>query len=146
MDTSNAKKQAQLGMTVGKARALLVKMVLFEMAQKLGRDLCFRCGQRIEGIGSLSIEHKAAWLDSEDPSALYFDLSNIAFSHLGCNSRVSRNPNKKSRPGEIWCPTCQASKPHGAFRPCIQKRGWGICTACNGRAWSKSRSERRKRA
>lgn len=146
MDSSSAKKQSQLGMTIGKARALLVKMLLFEMAQKLGRDICFRCSQRIEGIGQFSIEHKIAWLDSEDPAALYFDLSNVAFSHLSCNSAVSKNPRKKARPGEIWCPTCQASKPPMAFRPYVRKRGWGVCTACNGRAWSKSRSERRRLA
>ena len=104
------KEERQLGMTTGKARGLLVKMLLFEMAQKLGRDICFRCGQRIEGFSQISIEHKIAWLDSEDPAALYFDLSNIAFSHHVCNSKAGRKAARKADPGEMWCGICKKSR------------------------------------
>lgn len=46
-------------------------------------------------MDELSIEHKTPWLDSEDPKALFFDLNNIAFSHLSCNVSAAKHPNKK---------------------------------------------------
>jgi hypothetical protein len=34
----------------------------------------------------LSIDHKNPWQAAADPKASFFDLDNIAFSHLRCNS------------------------------------------------------------
>lgn len=42
---------------------------------------------------TFSIEHKEAWLDSEDPVGMYFDLDNISFSHHSCNVRAARRTN-----------------------------------------------------
>lgn len=87
---SNKKKVEQLGMSRGCAATRLRKMILFSFVQKLGLDRCFQCGKRIESLAEFSVEHKVPWLDSEDPVALFFDLDNIAFSHLKCNSRATR--------------------------------------------------------
>lgn len=35
------------------------------------------------------------WLDSDNPISNFFDLNNIAFSHLKCNIADRRRPNKK---------------------------------------------------
>ena len=34
------------------------------------------------------------WQNSETPNNLFFDLENIAFSHLSCNSAAAKNPRK----------------------------------------------------
>lgn len=44
---------------------------------------------------NFSIEHKIPWLDSDDPVDLFFNLENIDFSHLLCNSAAKRIPHKK---------------------------------------------------
>ena len=85
MDKGNQKKYDQLGMPHGTAMNRLRKSIMFQMAQELGKDICFRCGEKIDSIESLSIEHKEAWQLSENPYKSFFDLGNIAFSHLHCN-------------------------------------------------------------
>ena len=87
---SNQKKTIQLGIPVGTATHKLRKMIMFRMIQKAGLDTCFQCGKKIETIEELSIEHKIPWLDSENPKELFFDLENIAFSHLKCNVAAVR--------------------------------------------------------
>lgn len=89
-DKNNAKKDSQLRMSNGKASAILRKIILFSLIQKLKEDTCFRCGEQIEKVEDLSIEHKVPWLDSGDPVTLFFDIDNIAFSHLTCNVGSSR--------------------------------------------------------
>lgn len=39
---------------------------------------------------TFSIEHKIPWLDSEDPTGLFFNLDNISFSHKSCNYEAKR--------------------------------------------------------
>ena len=82
---SNEKKAKQLGMAPGTAANRLKKMLLFQLIQETKKDLCFQCGQLIEAVEELSIEHKTPYLNSDDPIGLFFDLNNIAFSHLSCN-------------------------------------------------------------
>lgn len=86
----NAKKAKQLGMPLGTAANRLRKMLLFDMMQRLGEDSCFRCGRRIQDIKNFSIEHKQPYLNSNNPAELFFDLNNIAFSHLSCNCSAGR--------------------------------------------------------
>lgn len=82
------KKQTQLGMNPGTASNRLVKDILFKFVSEAGHT-CYRCGKEMSRE-NFSIEHKKPWLDSEDPKAMFFDLDNIAFSHLKCNSRERR--------------------------------------------------------
>lgn len=94
---SNQKKSEQLGMSYGKANNILKKNLLFSFAQKTNMDKCFQCGEKIESIDNFSIEHKKAWLDSENPKDLFFDLDNIAFSHTKCNFGARRKPEKTAK-------------------------------------------------
>lgn len=89
---SNAKKSEQLGMSHGKANNILRKSLIFHLSKQSGMDTCFRCNNKIDNVDDMSIEHKTAWLDSENPSELFFDIENIAFSHAKCNySSIRRN-------------------------------------------------------
>lgn len=60
---------------------------------------CFQCGGSMSR-DTFSIEHKVAWLDSENPLDLYFDLENISFSHLECNVKNSRQRGRKPHDSE----------------------------------------------
>jgi hypothetical protein len=88
------KKDVQLGMNFCTASGRLKKNVLFKLVQTVGRDICIRCGTRIESPEELSFDHMIPWLDSEDPVGLFFDWENIGFSHLKCNIGDSRRPRK----------------------------------------------------
>lgn len=82
------KKQEQLGMNPSTASNRLVKDILFKFIEDAGYT-CYRCSKPMLR-NNFSIEHKVAWLDSDNPVDLYFDLNNIAFSHLKCNVEAAR--------------------------------------------------------
>lgn len=84
-----AKKKAQLGMDAATASNRLVKDVMFSMVEKSGENHCFHCGEPMTRQ-NFSIEHKEAWLDSDDPVAKFFDLENVGFSHILCNIGAAR--------------------------------------------------------
>ena len=89
MDNSNKKKYKQLGMPIGTASGRLKKMILFNLVIRLNENFCYQCGAEIETIEEFSIEHKTAWLDNSPD--LFWDLNNIAFSHLSCNVGAARS-------------------------------------------------------
>ncbi len=103
MNKYNLKKAKQLGMPHGTATARLRKKILFHLILLQDLDLCYRCKEKIKSIDNLSIEHKIDWLDSEDPIKLFFDINNIAFSHLSCNvsARISHNKGNTAKHGTI---------------------------------------------
>ena len=115
MDTpGNARKKEQLGMSPGTAANRLKKMVLFSVLERHGENVCFQCGEKITSYEDLSIEHKEPWLNEK--SELFWDLNNIAFSHLRCNCAAasrpasreflrSINPNQRKvgPDGMAWC-------------------------------------------
>lgn len=90
---SKQKKTLQLGMNPSTASGRLNKDLLFDFISKADHT-CFRCGGELTR-DTFSIEHKETWLDSSDPVALFFDLDNIAYSHLSCNISASRPNGKK---------------------------------------------------
>jgi len=89
---SNRIKSQALGMSHGKAANKLRKIILFSFICYLNLNKCYRCEKQIKDIEDLSIEHKTAWLHAEDPYETFFDLNNIAFSHLKCNIRGDNEP------------------------------------------------------
>jgi hypothetical protein len=121
MNNTNIEKAKQLGMPFGTAAAKLRKSLLFSAIKKLGEDTCFKCGIKIESINDFSIEHKKPWLYVS--SDLFWDLDNIAYSHIKCN-RPDRNNSEKIRLPEdkahgrygVWksrkcrCPLCKQAK------------------------------------
>ncbi len=84
------KKKNQLGMNASTASARLIKDILFS---KISHEKCFRCGKLMER-DNFSIDHKIAWLNTENPLDLFFDLDNIAFSHLKCNVEAAKRYKK----------------------------------------------------
>ena len=89
---SNAKKDVQLGMPHGTAANRFRNKILFSLLEKLGENICFQCGLKIESENDLSIEHKIPWLDNSPD--LFWDINNIAFSHLSCNVGAAKNYQK----------------------------------------------------
>lgn len=86
----------QLGMPLGTASNRLRKEIMFYLAKQLNKNVCFRCGNEILTSSEFSIEHKIDWLDSDKPQELFFDIENIAFSHLKCNIRYARKNTSKT--------------------------------------------------
>lgn len=94
------KKKQQLGMNPSTASNRLVKDVLWSLVQETGKDNCCKCGFPMSRE-TFTIEHIEPWLDSENPLELYFDLTNIAFSHHSCNVGTRRREKQV-------CGTCAA--------------------------------------
>ena len=105
--SSNSVKSERLGMPVGTASNRLRKMILFSLVQKCGLDTCFKCGSKIETVDELSIEHKKPWEGVD--VALFWDLDNIAFSHLRCNTPHFETIRERFavKDGKSWCSACK---------------------------------------
>ena len=104
MNKTNTRRAKQLGMNYASASHRLRKEVMFRLVQEVGKDSCFRCGRKIQTARELSIDHKINWLDNN--SELFWDLDNIAFSHISCNSS---NKGKwiVAPVGKAWCFRCK---------------------------------------
>lgn len=96
-----------LGMLPATAMSRLRKIVLFNQLKKHGENVCVRCKQEIEFSEQLSIEHIEPWEEKENSVDLFWNLNNIAFSHLRCNMPHSRwggrNKRKIGLSGTAWC-------------------------------------------
>lgn len=129
-------KNTILGMPTGTASNRLRKILLFHFVKKSGMDLCYRCKNKIESVDEFTIDHKEPWLHvSKD---LFWNIDNIAFSHLKCNVAAKRveflgNGGRKLRkigePGTAWCSTCRAFKEINLFSR--NKKRWnGYSSEC----------------
>jgi hypothetical protein len=108
-------------------------MVLLHLLKKHGENVCFKCLEKIEEVGELSIEHKEPW---EGVSVeLFWSLDNVAFSHLRCNTPhryvgggVSKR--KVGPEGTAWCRRCKLFRPKAEFSR--NKSRWnGLQAWCN---------------
>ena len=108
---SNESKTATLGMPHGTASSRLRKILLFEVLKRHNENVCVRCDKVIDSVDELSVEHLKPW---EGVSAeLFWDLNNVAFSHLNCNRPhryVTENLGNLAKPivapeGTAWCGT-----------------------------------------
>jgi 5-methylcytosine-specific restriction endonuclease McrA len=102
---SNEKKAATLGMPHGTAVGRLRKNILYSILKRINENICFRCKLPIGTVDDLSVEHIKPW---EGVSAeLFWDLNNIAFSHIRCNVPHKRHGGiflRKIGPeGTSWC-------------------------------------------
>lgn len=92
----NAIKAAKLGIPFGSACNTLRKTLLFKYVCSAGDNVCHRCNKLIEDLKDFSIEHKVSWFLSDKPYELFFDINNISFSHIKCNSGSGARPHKKT--------------------------------------------------
>ena len=153
--SNRQKENSQLGMPFTTASLRLHRLIMFMLAKECNKSLCFQCGKEIKTVAEFSIEHKKPWLDI-DPN-LFWDLSNIAFSHTVCNKRAGRKPIKwsdaaregfrskslearKTGPdGTAWCGSCRIFEPIGNFWKCssrwngVQKRCKKACRKADRR-------------
>lgn len=125
----------QLGMSHGAAAGQLRKRILFHLLTRLKENVCFKCNKEISIVDELSIEHKLPW---ENVSAnLFWDLDNIAFSHLRCNTTHVRHGGihlrKISPDGMSWCNGHKKFMPRDLFyKNNTRWRGvQDVCKECN---------------
>lgn len=86
---SKEKKTLQLGMNPSTASGRLIKDTLWRLVVQTNQDKCFQCNETMTRE-NFSVEHKVAWLDSDDPVSMFFDQDNISFSHHSCNVKAGR--------------------------------------------------------
>jgi hypothetical protein len=128
---SNKRAVETLGMSHGAACSRLRKMVLFRQLAKYDDNVCVRCSEKIENIDELSIEHVKPW---EGLSAdLFWDLDNVAFSHMRCNKPHTFHggvAKRKIAPdGMSWCVGCKKFEPIENFT--VDRGRWtGLAHYC----------------
>lgn len=97
-----------LGMNWSTANNRLKKMIIFKLLVDSSKNVCFKCSSLIENIEELSIEHKKPWENID--VALFWDMNNIAFSHVSCNRNHSYPTKKQNSEGFWWCNSCRSFK------------------------------------
>lgn len=114
----------QLSRSYSDAKHQLRKRILFTLVVETGRDICFQCGERIVNVDDFSIEHKEPWRSAASPETAFFDLENIAFSHLRCNVKAGG--------WHIWddAESCQRGHVLSEKNIYINHRGVRECRAC----------------
>lgn len=95
MESKNEKNK-QLGMDAGTAYYRLKQDVLWSLIVRCGLQRCYVCGEDM-CRKTFSIEHIKPWLHSETPVDLFWDMDNIAFSHVSCNYGRRRRPQKSEK-------------------------------------------------
>lgn len=109
----------KLDKSYGAAGTELRKRVIYHLAGKLGMLNCFRCKDEILDVADLSLDHKVPWRKAEDRVATFYDVENVAFSHLRCNSGSylrekthcdNGHPLTRSPSGERYCLICRRAK------------------------------------
>jgi hypothetical protein len=115
----NERKNATLGMPFGTACGRLRKLILFHLICRLEENICFKCHKPIERVEDLSIEPNLPW--EGILADLFWDLNNIAFSHLRCNVPHVRRGGEPQRkigpPGTAWCAYHEIFEPRENFYP-----------------------------
>jgi hypothetical protein len=108
-------KSEVLGMPISKASHRLNRDLIYWLGSQLGVMNCYRCGEPISRE-DFTIDHKVDWLDSDAPVDTFFDVENIAFSHLRCNI-VAGHQNRPQTHGisaynhrGCRCDTCRQAK------------------------------------
>lgn len=128
-----SKKAEQLGMNPSTASHRLVKDLLWNFIEQTGANRCFCCGRPMTRE-DFSIEHKVPWLDSPDPAALFFDLSNISFSHRTCNIAGARRGGYECGTQAQYkrgcrCEPCRSVKSEARRREHLKSKGGSNATA-----------------
>lgn len=128
------KRNELLGMNHTVAMKRLYRMLILRYMQFHGHDSCFKCGKKIENIETLSIEHKEPWFNSADPVKTFWDMDNLAFSHIRCNTREGGHRSKGRTEGMEWCSRCKQFLPvdhFTAWNNGVQRRSVSsYCTKC----------------
>jgi hypothetical protein len=105
-------------------------MVMFDLLQRHQENVCFKCGKIILKPEDLTLEHKETWQDVG--SHLFWDLTNIAFSHRQCNlpKGIVR---REIVDGALWCSNCKQYKSISCFhRDRKQRTGYALlCKDCS---------------
>lgn len=141
---SKEKRERVLGMSSGKASGILKKMLIFDFAEKAGHK-CYRCGGELT-LATISIEHKIPYLNSDKPKDLFFDLDNIAFSHLKCNSSAITTKIILPIEGKIKCKGCDKDKDKDQFIKSKKSEGYkGKCKTCRNEKRRQKRIRRSSR-
>lgn len=91
------KKKKQLGIHPSTASNRLIKDLLYRYIS-YDSVVCHQCGEPMTR-DTFSVEHKIPWLDSDDPAGMFYDLSNIAYSHLACNIAAIRRKKSAAKCG-----------------------------------------------
>lgn len=80
---SDMMAEKALGMSMSKARARLQRVIILEMAKKLGYDICHKCNFKIEKVEDMCIDHRVSHIELEKPE-LFWDMDNIKLAHDWC--------------------------------------------------------------
>lgn len=158
MSNGNRRKDELLGEPHGTANGKLRKAIIFWLAGRCGMLTCFRCGVPVKTVNDLSIEHKDYWQFAADPRSAFFDLANIAFSHLRCNVQSNAGKErwirgmrteavarrKSGEAGTAWCARHRTFLPIERFNRNASR--WnGVGPDCTGCANAPSRRGRQTR-
>ncbi len=124
MRPSDIRATELLGQNLGNASVKLYRQMLFHFVQQAAQNTCYRCDEAIENVEEFSLEHKESWQSAADPTASYFDLYNITFSHLRCNAYAGGAAKNAAK---THCPQGHEYTVENTYR---YRNNWRYCRTC----------------
>lgn len=119
---------------------------MFSLAKAGGLVYCYRCRNTIDSVSDFSLDHKSPWEGID--ATLFWDIDNIAFSHLSCNIKAKRpaKPLFECPDDQARCALCKQNKPLDKFHRNSNNRK-GVATSCKlcrkNKHWRKERNSKR---
>lgn len=83
-ERNDLRKRRALGRHHAGAQQSLIRALAFEYLYLMQNGKCWRCKEDL-GKGAWHLDHKIAWLNSDDPKKNFYDIRNLAASHPECN-------------------------------------------------------------
>lgn len=85
----NLKNKEVLGTSMSNATMRLLRSLVFDYICRMHDNYCYRCKLPMTRQ-DFSIEHIKEWRGAENGQELFFDIDNISYSHLKCNTEARR--------------------------------------------------------
>ena len=133
---SRKRYEEQLGMDLGTAQHQLRKCVLFGLVSETFGTKCFRCSKEMTK-DDFTLDHKIAWRNSAKARKLFWDVENVAWSHLVCNTQASRSYNGLLE-------FCKSGHKLSGRNVRIAETG-RVCRKCDREKWHRSTKARDRR-
>jgi hypothetical protein len=91
-------EEAQLGMTIAKAKGQLYRYLHWQMLCETGRNICWRCNKPMSAA-TWSVDHITDWREHPEAIVVYMDPDNIKYSHKRCNRPRPKGSKARNIPG-----------------------------------------------
>ena len=103
---------------IAHASRVLMKDLVYHFYKKHGGGKCYRCGKKLKR-DDFTIDHIEPWRNKVNAKELFFNINNISFSHISCNTLAKEPKPLKHGLDKTYRKGCRCNlckKAHALYR------------------------------